>query len=66
MCDTSWAAYVVALFPVMCTSLLNACSINGVEISPLNSKRSLRLGAKDRYKVRINMWNVGTLIDRNR
>lgn len=52
-CDTNRAAGTVAVLPVMCADLLNTCNVNGVETSPLHSRLNLRLGARDRYKIRI-------------
>jgi len=50
VCDTSWTAGVVVIPLVMYTGLFNMCSINGIGTSPLDSRRNLCLGMKDRYK----------------
>jgi len=39
--------------------------VNVVGTSPLNFKMHLHLGAKDRYKLRICTWNVGTFTGRS-
>jgi hypothetical protein len=39
--------------PVMCSGLLNTDNCNGVETSLLRSGLNLRLGMRDKYKVRI-------------
>nr|GFD04844.1 hypothetical protein [Tanacetum cinerariifolium] len=68
VCDTSRTASVVAVPPVMCAGLPNIGNVNGVGTSPLRSglNLNLSLGRKDRYKVRIGTWNVGTLTGRSR
>jgi len=66
VCDTSRTASVVAVSPVMCSGLPNTGNVNGVGTSPLHPKLNLHLGIRDRYKVRIGTWNVGTLTCRSR
>jgi len=60
-CDTNWTACAVAVSPVMYTGLPNACRINCVGTSQLNSRMNLRLITNNSCKVRIGLWNVGTL-----
>ncbi|XP_050523222.1 uncharacterized protein LOC126895426 [Daktulosphaira vitifoliae] len=50
----------------MFTGLRNACSVNGVGISPLNSRLDSCIREKDRYKGRIGTWNVVTLTGKSR
>jgi len=50
-CDTSRTACAVVISTLMCTGLFNACSVNCIGTSLLNSRMNLHFGAKDRYKV---------------
>jgi hypothetical protein len=53
VCDTSWTASMVAGSPVMYSGLLNKGNVNCEGISPLCPGLNLRLGMRNRYKVKI-------------
>lgn len=65
MCDTSQIATIVAVSPVRCLGLLKMDNVNSVWTLLLYTELNLRLDMRDRYKVRIGKWNVGTLTGRS-